>query len=210
MLITNRMIGTGIFATPASIVAASGGSIGLALILWVVGALIACAGLLVYLEFATALPRSGGEKNYLEFFYRKPLYLISCMYAAYAALLGWPSGNSVFTGTMLLNAARVEPTRWSERGIGVAVVTFALLLHGCLPRWGLRLQNALGFFKVGLLLFIVCAGFAALAGHVRGGAPSPSNFTDSFDGVQNVDAASFVNGLYSESACSAVLGLALL
>jgi hypothetical protein len=31
--------------------------------------------------------RSGGEKNYLEFFFIRPLYLISCMYAAYAVSL---------------------------------------------------------------------------------------------------------------------------
>lgn len=63
--------GTGIFATPASIVSSTG-SIGLALILWVVGALIAGAGTAVYLEWATTIPRSGGEKNYLEFYFRRP------------------------------------------------------------------------------------------------------------------------------------------
>jgi hypothetical protein len=109
MLIANRMIGTGIFATPASIVTSTG-SIGLALILWVVGALIAGAGLAVYLvgspppvlrrrtdillqEWASALPRSGGEKVYLEYAYRKPLYAITFTYAIYSALLGWPSGK---------------------------------------------------------------------------------------------------------------------
>jgi hypothetical protein len=79
-------------------VAASGGSIGLALFLWVIGALIAGAGLAVYLEFASTLPRSGGEKVYLEKFYVKPLYLISCVYGAYAALMGWPAGNSAYAG----------------------------------------------------------------------------------------------------------------
>lgn len=83
----------------------SGGSIGLALILWVIGGLIASAGLAVYLEFATALPRSGGEKTYLSFFYTKPLYLVSCAYAAYAALLGWPSGMYNHTFERLQPAA---------------------------------------------------------------------------------------------------------
>lgn len=148
----------GIFATPASIVVSTG-SIGLALILWVVGAIIAAAGLAVYLEFAAALPKSGGEKNYLEYSYRRPLYLITCGYAAYAALLGWPSGNSVYAGEMLLNAANTEVGRWNQRGIGCAVLLFALAVHGCAPKWGLRLQNALGFFKIGVLLFIIIAGF---------------------------------------------------
>ncbi|THU97670.1 high-affinity methionine permease [Dendrothele bispora CBS 962.96] len=193
MLIANRMIGTGIFATPASIVGGVG-SIGLALFMWVFGAIIAGAGLAVYLEWATALPRSGGEKNYLEYAYRKPLYLITCVYAIYAALLGWPSGNSVYTGEMLLNAAGTEVTRWNQRAIGVGVVTFALIVHGVLPKWGLRLQNILGVFKIVVLLFIICTGFAALAGHVPGG--KPDNFKDAFSGTKT-DANSFINAMYN-------------
>jgi amino acid transporter len=98
---------------------------------------------------------------------------------------------------MFLNAARIEPTRWAERGIGVGVLTFALLVHAMMPNWGLRLQNALGIFKIAVLLFIVVAGFVALGGHVRGGAPNPSNFTNAFEGARDVNATSFVNGLYS-------------
>lgn len=89
------------------------------------------------------------------------------MYAVYAALLGWPAGNSVYTGEMLLNAAGVEVGRWNQRAIGVAVVTFAFLLHGCFPKWGIRLQNTLGIFKIGVLVFIIFAGFAALGGVSR-------------------------------------------
>ncbi|KAF5354599.1 hypothetical protein D9758_011186 [Tetrapyrgos nigripes] len=193
MLIANRMIGTGIFATPASILGGVG-SIGLALFMWVIGGTIAAAGLAVYLEWATALPRSGGEKNYLEYSFQKPLYLITCIYAIYAALLGWPSGNSVYTGEMLLNAAGTEVNRWNQRGIGVAVVTFALIIHGVLPKWGLRLQNILGIFKIVVLLFIICTGFAALAGHVPGGRPH--NFTNAFAGTKT-DANSFINAMYN-------------
>lgn len=35
-----------------------------------------------------ALPKNGGEKNYLEYLFRKPKYLITSMYAANALLLG--------------------------------------------------------------------------------------------------------------------------
>nr|OQO23724.1 hypothetical protein B0A51_09031 [Rachicladosporium sp. CCFEE 5018] len=62
-LIFNRMIGTGIFATLSGILAQSG-SVGLALFIWVAGMILAAAGMAVYLEFGTALPRNGGEKNY--------------------------------------------------------------------------------------------------------------------------------------------------
>lgn len=81
------MIGTGIFATPSSIFALSG-SVGLSLIIWVVGMIIAAAGMAVYIEFGTGLPRNGGEKNYLEYVFRKPRFLTSCLYTGYVVLLG--------------------------------------------------------------------------------------------------------------------------
>jgi amino acid transporter len=81
------MIGTGIFATPSAIFSLSG-SVGLALFIWVAGMLIAFAGMLVYLEFGTGLPRNGGEKNYLEFVYKKPKFLATGFYTGYVVLLG--------------------------------------------------------------------------------------------------------------------------
>lgn len=35
---------------------------------------------------AQGLPRNGGEKNYLEFIYRRPRLLVTCVYAMYAIL----------------------------------------------------------------------------------------------------------------------------
>jgi amino acid transporter len=96
-LVVNRVIGTGIFATPGSILALSG-SVGLSLFMWLAGAIIALAGTAVYLEFGTAIPQNGGEKNYLEYVYRKPKFLITGLYTGYVVLLGWASGNSVIFG----------------------------------------------------------------------------------------------------------------
>lgn len=88
-LIFNRMIGTGIFATPSGIFALSG-SVGLSLFIWVAGMLIAAAGMAVYVEFGTGLPRNGGEKNYLEYVYSKPRFLATGLYTGYVILLGKP------------------------------------------------------------------------------------------------------------------------
>lgn len=55
-LIFNRVIGTGIFATPSTILSLSG-SVGLSLFMWVAGTLIAVAGTAVYLEWGTAIPK---------------------------------------------------------------------------------------------------------------------------------------------------------
>lgn len=180
-LIVNRIIGAGVFVTPSAILQSSG-SIGLSLIMWALGALIATAGLLVYLEWGTALPQNGGEKRYLEFAYRKPRFLAICMFATYAVLLGWCAGNSIVVGEYLLAAAGKQSDRWNSRAIGLGVITFALLVHGLALKWGLRIMNLLGVFKSALLLFIVFTGFAALAGHTRLEEP-PHNFRNAFEGT---------------------------
>ncbi|KAF7886797.1 uncharacterized protein EAF02_003444 [Botrytis sinoallii] len=192
-LIFNRMIGTGIFSTPSTIVALSG-SVGLALFIWVAGMLIAAAGLATYMEFGTGLPRNGGEKNYLEYVFRRPKFLITSMYAMYVVLLGWAGSNSVVFGEYILSAAEVEVTRWNQRGVGVACITAAFLIHGFSVKWGLRLQNLLGVIKLLILLLIIISGFVALGGHLR--IEKPNNFTNAFEGTTG-SAYGVVTALYN-------------
>lgn len=92
----------------------SSGSVGLSLLLWLLGAIVAACGTVVYIELGTvsfpfflgllllmhahiltllmrfrvqALPYSGGEKNYLDFIFRRPRFLATCTYAAYAVFI---------------------------------------------------------------------------------------------------------------------------
>ncbi|KAJ6788805.1 hypothetical protein PWT90_02808 [Aphanocladium album] len=190
LLIFNRIIGTGIFATPATILAQCG-SVGLTLFIWVVGMLIAAAGTAVYMEFGTAMPRNGGEKNYLEFVYRRPRFLTTCLYTGYVILLGWAAGNSVIFGEYILHAARVDVTRWNQRGIALACLTSAFLVHGCALKWGIRLQNALGIIKIGVILLIIVAPLANLK-KVR----ENNSFHNAFEGT-NPSAYGIVTALYN-------------
>ncbi|KAH6850690.1 amino acid permease-domain-containing protein [Chaetomium sp. MPI-CAGE-AT-0009] len=183
-LILNKMIGTGIFSTPSSIFAATG-SVGISLLLWAVAGLLTLSGLSVYLEFGLAIPRSGGEKNYLERIFRRPRRLATSVFAVQIVLLGFSAGNSLAFGRyVLLAAGHPMPDGWIPRAIAVACMTFVVALHSVFPKWGLRLTNALGIFKVLVLLLIVLSGFAALAGYRL--VPNPHNFDD-FWAVQKGD-----------------------
>ena len=84
------------------------------------------------------------------------------MYAAYVILLGWAGSNSVVFGEYILNAAQVEVNRWNQRGIGLACITAAFLIHGLALNWGLRLQNFLGVIKLLILILIIICGFVSL------------------------------------------------
>ncbi|KAK4679769.1 hypothetical protein QC764_207030 [Podospora pseudoanserina] len=183
-LILNKMIGTGIFSTPSSIFASTG-SVGISILLWAVAGLLTLSGLSVYLEFGLAIPRSGGEKNYLERVFRKPPFLITSVFAVQMILLGFSAGNSLAFGRyVLLACGHPMPDGLVPRIIAVACMTFVVLLHAIKPTWGLRLTNALGVFKVLVLLLIVFAGFAALAGYRL--IPDPHNF-DNFWAIEKGD-----------------------
>lgn len=149
----------------------------------------------VYLEFGTAIPRNGGEKNYLEYVFRKPRFIATGFYTGYVILLGWAGSNSVVFGEYILNAANIEVGRWNQRGVGLACITAAFLIHGLALKWGLRLQNLLGIIKLVVILIIVVAGWAALGGAVKI-SPKPDNFFNAFEGTTG-SAYGVVTALYN-------------
>ena len=167
--------------------------------LWVIGGMLTFCGLSVFLEFGLAIPRSGGEKNYLERVYRHPRYLMTCVLASQMIILGFSSGNALAFGRyVLLASGREAPDGWAARGLAIACTTFSVVLHALAPKWGMRLFNVLGVFKVVILLVIVCAGFAALAGKGSGGRLG--NFDNAFateegDGFGNGGAYGYATAL---------------
>jgi len=88
------IIGTGIFATPSSILGLVG-SVGASLMLWVLGFVLSLCGLFVWLEFGTMFPRSGGEKVYLEAVYRRPKHLATVIFAVNAVILTFSSPSCI-------------------------------------------------------------------------------------------------------------------
>lgn len=167
--------------------------------LWVIGGILTFCGLSVYLEFGLQIPLSGGEKNYLERVYKHPKYLATCVFLSQMTLLGFSSGNALAFGRYCLFASGSSVADgWTARGIGVGCITFTVLLHSIFPKWGMRLFDVLGVFKVFILLFIVFSGFAALAGHRK--VPDPGNFNNAFrieegDGYGGGGAYAYANAL---------------
>lgn len=195
-LCLNRMLGAGVFSTGSTIFTLSG-SVGTSLLMWGAGSIIAFSGLYVYMEFGSAIPRNGGEKNYLEYIYKKPRFLITAMYASYAFFLGWAAGNSIVVGEYLLNAAGTEVTQWNSRAIGIGVITFAFIVNGINVKFGLFLGNLLGLFKIVIVLLITVTGWVALAGGINtNGFHAPDNFSRAFEG-ESPSGYGIVNALYN-------------
>lgn len=180
LLIVGRIIGTGIFSTPSSILSGVG-SVGASLMLWVLGFLLSFCGLFIWLEFGTMFPRSGGEKVYLEAVYRNPKYLATVVFAANAILLGFTASGCIVFASNILVAAGQPVGRWTERGIALGVIFFVTLLHGLTPKTGVLIMNTLSIFKIAILLFVVVTGWVVLSGKTRVADPH-YNFRNAFAG----------------------------
>ncbi|KAI0635331.1 amino acid transporter [Trametes polyzona] len=204
-LIFNRVIGTGIFATP-SVILRSSGSVGLSLIMWLLGATVALCGTAVYIELGTGLPRNGGEKNYLEFIYKRPKLLVTCIYAMYAVLTGWQAASCSVFGEYALHALNPSepPSPNTARFAGVLCITAALLLHGTMLKAGLHLQNALGLFKLLVLVGIAFSGLASLL-KVKGfrleNPPRNFEWDTMWEGTLTGGVNAFVTGLFNVIWC---------
>ncbi|KAL5504704.1 hypothetical protein ACEPAH_7367 [Sanghuangporus vaninii] len=180
MLIVGRIIGTGIFSTPSTILG-SVGSVGASLMLWVLGFFLSFSGLLVWLELGTMFPRSGGEKVYLEAVYKRPKGLATVFYAFQIILLGFTASGCIVFANNILITAGVEAGRWNARGIALGVITFVTLVHGFTPKLGLWIMNAISLFKVFLLAFVIVTGWVVLGGKTSVEDPH-ANFRDAFAG----------------------------
>jgi amino acid transporter len=62
---------------------------------------------------------------------------------------------------------------------------FAVGIHTVAPRIGRGLQDILSVVKLFTLLFIVCTGFAALAGHLKIDNPQNFDISTSFKGTSS-------------------------
>ncbi|KAH9932865.1 amino acid transporter [Fomitopsis serialis] len=180
MLIVGHIIGTGIFSTPSSILG-SVGSVGASMMLWLLGFALSFCGLFIWLEFGMMIPRSGGEKVYLEAAFKRPRHLATIMFAVNAIVLGFTASNCIVFASNILESAGATPTRWNERGIALAVIVFVTILHGFTPRTGILLMNLLSVFKIAILLVIVIAGWVVLSGHTAVADPH-TNFRNAFAG----------------------------
>lgn len=184
LLIINRVIGTGIYSTPSAIIMGTD-NVGASLLFWVLGGIMTFAGLFVYLEFGTALPRSGGEKVYLERVYQKPRYMATCIFAVQFVLFAVSTGNTISFSSYMFQAgmgstSTIDNGATSDnrtKSIAVGAITLVCLIHAFLPKTGIWLSNVLGCFKLILLLLVVCTGFAALNGHIAEPAVKPDNFS---------------------------------
>ncbi|KAK1990857.1 hypothetical protein LX36DRAFT_379650 [Colletotrichum falcatum] len=163
-LIINKMIGTGIFTSPFTVLINCENKT-TALCLWLCGFVYTILSMFMYMEFARKLPFTGGELVYLDDVMPGYSLLTSTLYAFYFVFVYTTSTNAMYFGAQVLLATSgktnlqdldLDDNQQILRFLSVVVTTvvcLVLYLSSSKSRL-LNMLTALG--KVALLL-IICA-----------------------------------------------------
>ena len=152
-----NMIGTGVFTSLGfQLLGIQSGFV--ILTLWAVGGLIALCGAMTYAELGAAMPRSGGEYNFLTRIYHPAVGFAS----------GWTSATIGFAGPVALAAITfaayvssifpMASSAWVEKLIAVGLVLVLTVVHGGKRRNSGGLQVLFTLLKVAVIvLFCIAA-----------------------------------------------------
>lgn len=161
-IIIGRIIGSGIFRTPASVMIAVSGGIGPFFVVWIVGGLLTFLSALLYSEMVAMLPRNGGPYVYLRaafppiisflrgwamFFVSETasIVVVAIVFAEYCSAIlvmaGVAEPGPVFQGVLALI------TIWSLTTANMLGVRFSGLF-----------QDVLSFIKIASLAAVIIVG----------------------------------------------------
>ncbi len=162
LLFIGAVIGSGIFLVPGGVLQQTGGSVGLALLVWVIGGVLSLLGALTYAELSAANPTAGGLYCYVrDAFGRFPAFLYGwCLFLVIS------SGSvAALARAFAIHLAEIVPLSRLEMTIAaVAVVAVVTAVNV----WGTRkssdLLNWMTLIKA-LVIVILSAVLLSLGRH---------------------------------------------
>lgn len=122
------------------------------------------------------------------------------MYGVIFVILGNLTGNAIAMGQYIMQAAGIPNHEAAVRGIAVAALTAACLIHGLWRNGGIVLNNVLALIKVLTLTAVIVIGFAAAGGASFGnGTVGKAAVKTNFDTHKSFSRPSHDAGSYARS-----------
>jgi basic amino acid/polyamine antiporter, APA family len=157
LIVVGTTIGSGIFTVPGAVLRQSSGDLGIALIVWVIGSVLALLGALTFGELGAMLPDAGGSYVYVR----------EAFGALPAFLLGWTLFLAINTGSTATLAVAfanylgelvpLGPLAYKLASVVMIAVVTAVNIRGV--RQAATVQNWSTALKVGAIFALAIAGF---------------------------------------------------
>jgi APA family basic amino acid/polyamine antiporter len=146
-----NMIGTGVFTSLGfQLLEIRSGFV--LLMLWAVGGVAAFCGAMTYAELGAAMPRSGGEYNFLARIYHPAAGFVS---GWVSATIGFAAPTALAAITFAAYATSILPggsSDFLEKALAAALITGVTLIHASTRRNSGGLQVIFTILKVGVIL----------------------------------------------------------
>ncbi|MBL4618338.1 MAG: amino acid permease [Robiginitomaculum sp.] len=150
-----NMVGTGVFAS-LGYQLADIRSVFVLLLLWVVGGIAALCGAMSYAELGAAMPRSGGEYNFLSKIYHPALGFISGWNSALIGFSAPVALVAITFGTYFVTVLPgVETDSWIVKLLAIALVLIMTLVHSSTRKNSGRTQVGFTALKV-IVIVLFC------------------------------------------------------
>ena len=157
-VIIANMVGTGVF-TSLGFQLADIQSVFALMMLWIIGGVASLCGAATYAELGAALPRSGGEYNFLGHIYHPMAGFISGWVSAVIGFAAPIAAVALAFGKYSLAALPGTYPSWTGKALACALVIIVTLIHGRNRKASGQFQFAFTAVKVILILAFCLAAF---------------------------------------------------
>jgi len=157
-VIMANMIGSGVFTSLGYQIDAVPAVFPL-LMLWVIGGVAALCGAISYAELGAAMPRSGGEYNFLGRIYHPMAGFISGWISATIGFAAPIAAVAIGFGKYSMEVIPGEQAGWYTKVLACALVIVATLIHSRNRRASGQFQLMFTGIKIGLVLAFCLAAF---------------------------------------------------
>ncbi|WP_207425576.1 APC family permease [Pedobacter sp. SYSU D00535] len=171
-IVVNRIIGSGIFRTPAPIMLITA-SVSIFYGVWILGGIATILGALCYAELVSMMPRAGGPYVFLKAAYPPVVTFLRGWAMFFVSETGAIAAVALFFSETMLSAIAPQTSKYL---VALAAISLVFLLT-CANSFGIKLsgvlQNLFSFLKISVLVAIVAISFSS--------GLQQENFTDPVD-----------------------------
>ncbi len=179
LLAVGTVIGSGIFIVPATVLRQTGGSVGVALVVWVFAGVLSLLGALTYGELGASRPEAGGLYAYVrDAFGPLPAFLYG-----WTAFFVIASGSVATLAVAFASYAQqfVPLAPAAAKAVAVLMIVAVMLVNVRGARQGADVQNVSTVVKAGAIVLVSAVLLALGRGGGAPGAAAPPAWPAAFD-----------------------------
>ena len=155
-ILAGIMIGSGVFYLGSYVLIRSGMSMGLALLVWVIGGLVTLLSGLCYAELGAMMPKAGGAYVYLREAFGERVAFMSGISGFLLSSSGSIAALAVAFPAAL--SSLIPMTEFQTKAIAVAVVILLTAINYIGVKFGTLVQNIFTVCKIIPLVIIILCG----------------------------------------------------